>query len=442
MSIYTAMRAGVSGLNSNSAAMAVISDNIANVNTTAYKRGQSDFSSIINSQGIAGGYNAGGVTINTRRLVDQQGSLEKTRSATDLGISGNGFFVVTEDAESSAGAGGGLFTRSGAFSLDKSGRMVNSQGLYLLGAPIDPNSPRNIAPSTLAALEPIDLSSVGSSATPTANVTISANLDARTNSVPAYTVGDLTNQVQPPHLERAVEVYDSLGAVRTLNLAFLKTSTPLNRWAVEIYHNNPTTGVRERLADGYMRFGTDGKPIVDNPGFPQITGLTIDWTSIAPPDPATAGTGAADQTINFDLVSSMTQYAVASGLNSATADGSPPGDLIGVNVNREGVLTAQFSNGRIDALYLIPVATFLNPNGLDVANRGAFRQTIESGLLTINTAGASGAGTIQANSLEASNVDLGTEFTNMITTQRAYSASSRVITTADEMLEELIRIKR
>jgi flagellar hook protein FlgE len=442
MSIYTAMRAGVSGLNANSAAMAVISDNIANVNTTGYKRGQSDFAAIINSQGIAGGYNAGGVTIGTRRLVDQQGSLEKTRSATDLGISGSGFFVVTEDPEARSGAGGGLFTRSGSFSLDKNGRMVNSQGMFLLGAPINPSSPQNIAPSTLAALEPIDLSSVGSTATATSNVTISANLDARTNAVPAYAVGDLTDQIQPPHLERAVEVYDSLGAVRTLNLAFLKTSTPLNRWAVEIYHTSPTTGARERLADGYMRFGTDGKPIADNPGFPQITDLTIDWTSIAPPDPATAGTGAADQTINFDLVSSMTQYAVSSGLNSATADGSPPGELIGVNVNREGVLSAQFSNGRIDALYLIPVATFLNPNGLDVASRGAFQQTIESGLLTINTAGASGAGTIQNNSLEASNVDLGTEFTNMITTQRAYSASSRVITTADEMLEELIRIKR
>lgn len=442
MSIYTAMRAGVSGLNSNSAAMAVISDNIANVNTTGYKRGQSDFAAIVNSQNISGGYNAGGVSAGTRRLVDQQGSLETTRSATDLGISGNGFFVVTDDPDAGSGAGGGLFTRSGAFSLDKNGRMVNSQGLYLLGAPIDSELPQSVAPSTLAALEPIDLSSVGSSATATENVSISANLDSRTNSAAAYTAGDLTSQTQPPHLERAVEVYDSLGAVRILNIAFLKVSTPLNRWAVEINHTNPTTGAREMLANGYVRFGTDGKPIADIAGFPQITDLTIDWTDIAPPDPTTAGTGAADQTISFDLLTSLTQYAVASGLNSATADGSPPGDLVGISISRDGILSAQFSNGRIDPLYRVPVATFLNPNGLDVANRGAFSQTIESGLLTINTAGASGAGTIQANSLEASNVDLGTEFTNMITTQRAYSASSRVITTADEMLEELIRIKR
>jgi flagellar hook protein FlgE len=441
MSLYTAMRAGVSGLNANSAAMAVLSDNIANVNTTAYKRGQSDFAAIVNSQGISGGYNAGGVTVGTRRMVDLQGSLEKTRSATDLGIAGGGFFIVTEDPKNASGAGGGLYTRSGSFSLDKDGRMVNSQGLFLLGSPLEPDGEASFAPATLAALEPIDLSSVGSTATATTRVTISANLDARTNAVPAYAAGDLTNQVQPPHLERAVEIYDSLGAVRTMNMAFLKTSTPLNRWAVEIYQTDPTTGARTSVAEGYVRFGPDGKPIAD-PGFTQIADVTINWTDIAPPDPLTQGTGAADQTVTFDLSSAITQYAVTSGLNSATTDGSPPGDLIGINISREGVLSAQFSNGRIDALYVIPVATFLNPNGLQVARGGAFSQTIESGLLTINAAGTSGAGTIQSNSLEASNVDLGTEFTSMITTQRAYSASSRVITTADEMLEELIRIKR
>jgi flagellar hook protein FlgE len=442
MSIYTAMRAGVSGLNANAAAMAVISDNIANVNTTSYKRGQADFAQLVNLQGISGGYSAGGVTAGTRRLVDQQGSLERTRSSTDLGISGAGFFIVTDEPSNRAGASGGLFTRSGSFSLDSKGQMVNSQGLFLLGAPITDRQSQNIAPSTLAALEPIDLSQVGAQAEATSNVSISANLDARTQAAPAYAAGDLTNQVTPPHLERAVEVYDSLGTVRTLNLAFLKVSTPLNRWAVEVYHNNPTTGLREQLAAGYLRFGPDGAPIVDDPAFPPVDTVSINWTDIAPPDPATVGTGAADQDVAFDLVGGMTQYAVNSGLNSATADGSPPGDLIGVNISREGVLTAQFSNGRIDPLYIIPVATFLNPNGLALANRGAFGQTIDSGLLTINTAGASGAGVIQSNSLEASNVDLGTEFTTMITTQRAYSASSRVITTADEMLEELIRIKR
>ena len=151
---------------------------------------------------------------------------------------------------------------------------------------------------------------------------------------------------------------------------------------------------------------------------------------------------AADQRLQFDFMTGLKQYAISSALNSATADGSPPGNLTGVNVSTGGILTAQFSNGRSEPLYLIPVATFLNPNGLAAEPGNAFRQSIDSGLVTINSAGTGAAGKFQSSALEASNVDLGTEFTDMIVTQRAYSASSRVITTADEMLDELIRIKR
>lgn len=113
-----------------------------------------------------------------------------------------------------------------------------------------------------------------------------------------------------------------------------------------------------------------------------------------------------------------------------------------MNLEDNGILTAQFSNGRSRSIYQIPLATFLNPNGLLADQGGVYRQTLESGVFTINAPGAGGAGAIESGALEASNVDLGTEFTNMIQTQRAYSASSRIITTADEMLEELIRIKR
>jgi flagellar hook protein FlgE len=120
----------------------------------------------------------------------------------------------------------------------------------------------------------------------------------------------------------------------------------------------------------------------------------------------------------------------------------PPGDLVGLIMEGDGFLTAQFSNGRSRALYQVPLATFLNPDGLAAQAGNAFRTTLESGLFNINSSNAGGAGKIQAGALEASNVDLAAEFTSLITTQRAYSASSRIITTADEMLEELLRIKR
>jgi flagellar hook protein FlgE len=163
------------------------------------------------------------------------------------------------------------------------------------------------------------------------------------------------------------------------------------------------------------------------------TAFTIDW--------ATA-TGAADQDVTIDFASGMTQFANNFGITSVTADGVPPGDLVGLVMEGDGFLTAQFSNGRSRALYQIPLATFLNPNGLKSDFGGAFRTTLESGLYNINSSNAGGAGNIVAGALEASNVDLAQEFTNLITTQRAYSASSRIITTADEMLEELLRVKR
>lgn len=448
MSIYTAMRAGVSGLQANASQMALISDNIANVNTIGFKRGTTDFKAVLNSQGTTSAYNAGGVTTSMRRMVDVQGAIEQSASNTNLAIAGNGFFIVTNDPNTARGNGGGLFTRAGAFSLDAQGRLVNAQGYYLLGTPVDPTQPNATAPSTLAALEPIDLSSVGARAVATTQVAINANLDSRESAYagsPAYVAGRMSldpaaaNYVRPT-LERSVEVFDSLGTVRTLTLAFLKTNTPTNTWAAEIYYSDPNTNARTALANGTIQFGQDGQIQTITSAAPtDIRDFTINWTAVGPP---ATGTGAADQRLKFDFTSSLKQFALTSSLNSATADGSPPGNLTGVNISETGILTAKFSNGRSEPLYLIPVATFLNPNGLATEAGNAFRQSVESGLVTINSAGTGSAGKLQSNALEASNVDLGTEFTDMIVTQRAYSASSRVITTADEMLDELIRIKR
>jgi flagellar hook protein FlgE len=243
-----------------------------------------------------------------------------------------------------------------------------------------------------------------------------------------------------PDLERTVEVYDSLGTVQTLSFGFKKLNTATSTWALEIYFRPNANQPAIPIESGTVDFNPDGSVAsVLNAGGTPLNSISIDW-----PNAPFNGqfSGAAAQTINLDLGSGISQYAIASAFNSATADGSPPGDLVSVSVTRDGTLNAQFSNGRIEALYQIPVATFLNPNGLIAERGGAFRQSIESGLVTINTPGAGGAGGVQSNALESSNVDLGTEFTSLITTQRAYSASSKIITTADEMLEELIRIKR
>ncbi len=443
MSIYTALRAGVSGLTANSSALAVISDNIANVNTVGYKRGSVDFSALVNAQNSNTTYNAGGVLPLTRQQISLQGSLEQSRSSTDLAISGDGFFIVSTNNQQLSNGGSVLFTRAGSFTIDADGYMVNAQGLFLQGWPVNSDGSVTSSPTSLSAIEPVNISGVGGLAEPTSNVGLNANLNSeQTDYTAAYAVGNLATGAVTPHFESSLEIFDSLGAPRTIAFGFLKTGP--NTWRVEAYarpDGNVTGGVGTGgvLAAGIISFNTDGtvasvaghgtaSPVQDIDG-----AFTIDW--------ATA-TGAADQPVTVDLDTGMTQFANSFGITSVTADGVPPGDLVGLVLEGDGMLTAQFSNGRARALYQIPLATFLNPNGLAPDQGGAFRTTLESGLYNINSSNAGGAGRIVSGALEASNVDLATEFTNLITTQRAYSASSRIITTADEMLEELLRVKR
>jgi flagellar hook protein FlgE len=436
MSIYTALRAGVSGLTANSSALAVISDNIANVNTVGYKRSGIDFSALVNAQNANTTYNAGGVLPLTRQQISLQGSLEQSRSTTDLAISGDGFFIVSTNNQQLSNGGSVLFTRAGSFTIDAQGYMVNAQGLFLQGWPVAADGSVTSSPTSLSAIEPVNISGVGGLAEPTANVGLNANLNSGqadyAGAQGVYDVGDMATGTITPHFESSLEIYDSLGAPRTVAFGFLKTGP--NTWRVEAYAR-PNTNVTGGgvsggvLAAGVLNFNTDGTvaSVAGDGAF------TIDWA---------ATTGAADQLVNLDLATGMTQFANSFGVTSVTADGVPPGDLVGLVLEGDGFLTAQFSNGRARALYQIPLATFLNPNGLKADQGGAFRTTLESGLYNINASNAGGAGRIVSGALEASNVDLAAEFTNLITTQRAYSASSKIITTADEMLEELLRVKR
>jgi flagellar hook protein FlgE len=445
MSIYTALRAGVSGLSANSSALAIISDNIANVNTVGYKRNGVDFVALVNAQNSSTTYNAGGVLPLTRQQVSLQGSLEQSRSPTDLAISGEGFFIVSPNNQQLSNGGTVLFTRAGSFTIDAQGYMVNAQGLFLQGWPVASDGSVTTSPTSLSAIEPINISGVGGLAEPTANVGLNANLNSDQLAyagAPAYSVGSLSTAAITPHFESSLEVFDSLGSPRTIAFGFLKVSP--NVWRVEAYSRPDVSvtggaGTGGVLAAGIINFNADGTvgSVVGHGTASAVqdidSAFTIDW--------ATA-TGAADQDVTIDFASGMTQFANNFGITSVTADGVPPGDLVGLVMEGDGFLTAQFSNGRSRALYQIPLATFLNPNGLKSDFGGAFRTTLESGLYNINASNAGGAGNIVAGALEASNVDLAQEFTNLITTQRAYSASSRIITTADEMLEELLRVKR
>src|ERR1700761_1286345 len=269
MSINSALLAGVSGLVANSSALAAISDNIANVNTTAYKRNQVDFSTMVTSQAVKGEYSAGGVQGNNQQFVSQQGLIQSASSTTDLAISGDGFFVVGTSATAPASE----FTREGTFAPDANGYLVNDAGLYLQGWPLQANGTFDTDPAALSKIGPINVKNLGAAVEPSANLGISANLDqttavnttalgaynASTNSMALYASSNGASGTAPDAPPIEISVVDSVGGTHKFALAFEKTSTA-NQWNAEIYAvpASDVTATNGQIAHGVVNFNTDG----------------------------------------------------------------------------------------------------------------------------------------------------------------------------------------
>jgi flagellar hook protein FlgE len=474
MSINSAMRAGVSGLIANSAALAAISDNIANVNTVGYKRSQADFSTIVTANTTAGAYNAGGVLSINRQQVAKQGLLAPTTSATDLGISGQGFFVATEKATDLTADDARLFTRAGSFQVDHLGYLRNSAGLYLQGWVADADGDITTT-ANINALESINVSAIGGIATPTTLASISGNLKADQPYSPAALamvpvpgpgaynpVSNNMSNYDPdagtgvkPDYSIQLSIGDSKGIKHTLQMDFLRDAANPNQWYTEI-HAVPQSDIvgatNGHIAAGKIAFTTDG---VFDPN-PLTSTLFASWASPNLDIKASGTTlaagefkwadslGASAQNLRLDLGVSpgyLTQLATAS-TQSVITNGTAFGGLAGIEVAEDGTVTANFDNGLSRRIAKVAVATFANPDGLAGVSGNAYRASLASGPYNLKSPGEAGAGKISPSTLESSTVDLSSEFTGLITTQRAYSASSKIITTADQMLEELLSIKR
>lgn len=463
MSINSALAAGASGLLANSSALAAISDNIANVNTVGFKRVETVFTP---NYKITGGgearYASAGVSSNSRSDVSLAGLLNPATSETDLAIDGNGFFLVRPNPTNLTGADPIMFTRSGGFQTDDAGFLRNDAGQYLYGWPVAADGSVNVNPSNVDLLEAINLSNIGGAAEATSSVRINANLQASQEISAAAATYDATDALNnmasgavTPDFQRTIQVYDTQGGVRSVTLSLLKSNTA-NEWFAELHvepASDVTTGTdfnSGQIATGVIAFDTNGQinPAAttlpntltllgsDNPG-PLAAG-DIQWA---------AATGIGAQTIALDLGSAgnpggITQFDSPSVLNSTVVNGAIFGAFAGVEVSPDGFVSARFTNGVVRQIYQIPVATVVNPNGLASIGGGSFQITDESGAFTLNAPGAGASGTISPRTLENSNVDIATEFANLIITQRAYSAASRIITTADEMLNEAIQMKR
>jgi flagellar hook protein FlgE len=471
MSINSAMLAGVSGLVANSSALAAISDNIANVNTVAYKRNQVDFSQFVTAQAVAGQYSAGGVAGVTRHFVSQQGLIQSSTSNTDLAISGDGFFVTSPNP-TSVGTGPVEYTRAGSFTVDASGFLVNSSGLYLQGWPVQTNGTFAPDPSNLALLQPINVKNLGAAVKATTAVGVSANLDqtqvvsasegaydpTTNNSMADFSAGASTGT--KPDFTLDMTLTDSVGGSHKVEVAFLKSSANPNEWHAEIYAvpdtDIATSGRPGQIASGDVEFNQDGSINLDkstlfgthvvSAGPPPVVAGNTPQVALGASGAATLPRwddtlGIAGQTVSLDLTK-ITQYASASTVDSISNDGAGVGNIVGVQVDDQGVVSAIYDNSEVNKIYQIAVATFPNPDAMKTVSGNAYQATIPAGQMVLKSAGDGGAGQISPSSLEASTVDLSSEFTGLISTQKAYSASSKIITTADQMLDELINIIR
>jgi len=419
MSIYGAMFAGVSGLAAQSNALGMISDNIANVNTVGYKGVSARFSTLVTQAATENHHTPGGVQSSPYTYVARQGLLQGSASGTDLAVAGQGFFVVNE--ASTPGFGDDFyFTRAGSFNPDQNGNLVNAAGYYLQGFDLSNGTPPPSS-STFTGLETVNISNLSGSAAATTGIALGVNLPSTAAVADSFSV--------------TAQVFDSLGNAHDMDVTFTKTAANTWSWAA----SDPTldggaTSSGTAVGGGDIVFDTDGTPLTLSPAAPSIvlSGFT---------------TGAGNATVTLDLgtiagTDGLTQFAGDFTISNIDQDGVRFGNYTGITINEEGIVTALFDNGQRQDIYQLPLGMFRNPNGLEAKTGNVYLETDRSGNFQLNLAGNGGAGDIAPGALESSTVDLAEEFTKMIITQRAYSANTKVITTADEMLDELIRVKR
>jgi flagellar hook protein FlgE len=405
--------AGISGLNANATAMTVIGDNIANVNTTGFKGNRSSFANVL-SQSLGGstGSDIGrGVEFWGTSAMWTQGSLENTGSATDLAINGKGFFIVND------ASGASFYTRAGQFSLNQTGEMVNPDGFVAQGYEIDSSG-------NLGSLA--DISIPGdrvSPPSPTTTFTFDINLNA------GAATGDTYSTSQ--------SVYDSLGNAIPLTLTFTKldTSVPATARSWSVAGSVPSP-------NGPVAF-TGGTTFT----FDSSGNLTVPATDLTVA--ITMGNGAANMSLNWDLVDAtstalgdITGYASPSNTTFQTQDGYAAGVLRGISVDESGFVTASYSNGQLTPVYQVAMADFPSYDGLTKLGKNLYAESLASGQPLPGVAGDGRLGSITPMAVEMSNVDLAQEFVKMITIQRGYQANSRVISTSDEMMQELNSLKR
>ncbi len=421
---------GLSGLNAASKNLDVIGHNIANANTTGFKASRAEFAEMVASAiGSTGGTNAG-IGVETANVAQQftQGNLTITGNSLDVAINGNGFFTVTQPDGTLA------YTRAGNFKLDKEGNMVTNDNDKVMGYPVDPvtglRTGTDPIPLVFPTAQPI-------AAKQTTKITADFNLPATAPNA----AGNPTATPPVPATPRAtygtsINVYDSQGVAKPVNLYFQKTATA-NTWDVYDKLDDPTAAppvVAVKI--GTITFDNNGK-ITAPAATPPATGFQLPL-SVNPSPPNPNSLPAFNVAVSLDNVSEGGSKFTVSNLSQ---DGYTIGELTGINIENNGMIMTRYSNGVTRSEGQIALSSFRNTQGLASVGGNKWVSTFESGQPVVGTATDGNFGGLRSGALEDSTVDLTAELVNMMTAQRAYQANAQTIKTQDQVMSTLVNLR-
>lgn len=431
MSLFGAMTTAISGLTAQSRALAHISDNVANSQTVGYKRVDTNFVSYLTDSSLAS-HRSGSVVARPDYRNSVQGTIEQTENPLGMAIAGQGFFAVALPRGDTNGQlqfdERQFFTRGGDFRLDRDGYLVNGAGYYLQGWSADA-----AGEPIRTAIQPIRVSQLVFNPIATSRIELAANLPS----------SGVTNPVSSQ-----VNVYDSLGAVQTVTLTWTPVSA--NVWSLDI--SSPGAGGSVGTVE--VRFGQAATPAAPDGTIGEFRNATGSLSFLAPVagDPAdvtfSANFGQGPQTMTLNLgafaeARGMTQYAGDEyGVRNLAQDGVPLGSFSSLSARENGDIVINYDNGQSRVIARVPITTFSDADKLQRLDGQAFMRTMESGEARVTDPASNGAGRLSVGSIERSNVDIASEFSKLIVAQRAYSANTRIVTASDEMLQDVVNMRR
>ena len=426
------MYTGVSGLTAMGSAMAIIGDNIANAGTTAFKASRGEFADVISSnlKGVLGGNQIGrGVVLTAVTPLFSQGNLTPSERDSDMAIRGDGFFVT----KAQGSAGEISYTRDGSFRFDAQGRMTTSDGNLIQGYKINA-----ISEKQEPALTDVQFSSNIIPAKGTTSVKIDSNLDVR--KPVNMTKFSVENADKSSDYATSLKFYDSTGTAQSLNVYFYKAAESDWKWYATAdggVLQGGKEGTTQQIAEGKLSFTKDGKLASD-----ELISSSINFRGATPNQKIDFNFGDSIITRKGTGLQGTTQYGSNSTIYRQVQDGYAAGSLTNFSIDDTGTVSGAYSNGVAKPLAQIAIARFENNEGLYKAGNNRWKEAVNSGQPLIGRAGEAGRGVVMAKTLESSNVDLAGEFVHMMGNQRNFQANAKTITTSDELLQEVIQLKR